>query len=70
MQVWTDHEAGRTASVASAATQVREWDYMCEKVGSFIRFRDASTESEAVFDRVTKCNAFIRWVSTGILLDI
>ncbi len=41
MQVWTVHEAGRTARaarVASRAIQVRVRDCMYGKVESFIRF--------------------------------
>ena len=41
VQVWTAHEAGRTARVARAAsraTQVRVWDCMYGKVESFIHF--------------------------------
>ncbi len=41
MQVWTAHEAGRTARVARADSrgiQVRVWDCMYGEVESFIRF--------------------------------
>ncbi len=38
MQVWTAHEAGRTARVASRAIQVRVWYCMYGEGESFIRF--------------------------------